>query len=251
MKRMWTVLMPCSVALFGTLMGCYGGMNRINLPEQQRAELFRLPEIQTVHWLQERGFIVMFPNWGIHNKRIGVHDPIAIVQQHLVAQLTAELGFTNIESVEHPLWWPGMVGIIRPCCIRDGLTELQHAFGNGFVLDLASNEAFLTNMDPDRTYFFFQERVLPDNLDPFRSGAFDFIHNLYYRARARLIRLEDRAVLWQGLCSVASYTSKSEWKREIDWELPVLEEQLAVAAMKCAHQFIEQLQDRGPTPSVF
>lgn len=125
--------------------------------------------------------------------------------------------------------------MIRPCCIHDGIEELRVKFSTGFIMDFASDIPRLWDSDPTDLFDNF-------HWDWSRLGQKPK-YNLYYTARARLIRLDDQQILWQGRCTVGSQDSRAEWLEFSQWTFPnepFLRERLEAAAKKCAQELFDQ-----------
>lgn len=235
------------VVFIASLLGCTGGTGRLNLSDQQRAELQHIPLIQTVHWRQGDGIFVSYapgPASPAFTHGLLLSDPIDIIKEQVSSQLMAQSGLTNIRSVPTPVVWRHQWSLLRSCCIRDGMTELEETFGDGYVLDFASRRAFLDERDP------FNIEV--SSLWISDAGMFNVLgkrFNLYYQARARLIRLKASTVVWQGQCSVGSLDARSEWREQAEWGMVFMVQQLAIAGNKCAAQLVEQFHESSPNLS--
>lgn len=218
-----------------TCLGCTGGTGRINPSDQQRIELKNLPVIQAVHWQHGEGPIpIVQYNPGLPHATY-LTDPITTVKEQLLESFAAHHGFTNIQSVEAPVLWPYWYSLVAPCCIQRGMGELQDLFGNAHIFEFASVDAFLSARDPYHVDWGFR-------FDLWLRPKM----NLYFGARARIIHLESRTVVWQGHCQVAALETLDEWREQAEWSKVLLEEQLSVAAKKCAAQLLEQFKSSGP-----
>lgn len=243
---MFGIALRLLVVLFiVSTLGCTGGTGRLNLSDQQRAELQHIPLIQAVHWRQGDGIFVSYAPGPAFTHGLLLSDPIDIIKEQVSSQLMAQAGLTNIRSVPIPVVWRHRWSLTRSCCIREGITELGETFGDGYVLDFASRKAFLRERDP------FNIEV--SSLWISDAGMFNVLgkkFNLYYQARARLIRLKDSTVVWQGQCSVGSLDARSEWREQAEWGMIFMVQQLAIAGNKCAGQLIEQFHESGSTPFI-
>ncbi len=243
---MFRIALRLIVVLFiVSTLGCIGGTGRLNLSDQQRAELQHIPLIQAVHWRQGDGIFVSYAPGLASTHGLLLSDPIDIIKEQVSSQLMAQAGLTNIRSVPIPVVWRHRWSLTRSCCIREGITELGETFGDGYVLDFTSRKAFLHERDP------FNIEV--SSLWISDAGMFNVLgkkFNLYYQARARLIRLKDSTVVWQGQCSVGSLDVRSEWREQAEWGMIFMVQQLAIAGNKCAGQLIEQFHESGSTPFI-
>ena len=126
--------------------------------------------------------------------------------------VTNELGLTTLTVHPHKL-------------DGDGLDEVARALGRGFAFDI---NTFNWGLQPDQG----------------SSSAYV----LYYRARGRLIRVEDKKVLWLGICSA---TPVDEPRRGPSWDEflanqgQLLKEKTTALADRCARELVDQLLGRG------
>jgi hypothetical protein len=231
------VARACAVAVcILTSLGCTGGTGRINLSDHQRSNLSRLPLVQAVHWQYGEGLIpiVQYNPWPPHT--IYSMDPITMVKKQVLLKLVSQHGFTNIQSVEEQAFWTHGYSLISPCCLQRGIGELQDLFGNADILEFASVNVFLSDRDPYHVDLGLSvDRLLRRKI------------NLYFSARARLIHLQDRTVLWQGRCQVEVVDTPVEMREEVEARKSILEQQLSEAAQECSTQLLQQFQDSGPT----
>ncbi|HRC42837.1 MAG TPA: hypothetical protein PLT27_02195 [Nitrospira sp.] len=158
-----------------------------------------------------------------------------MVKKQVLLNLVSQHGLINIQSVEAPAFWMHGYSLISPCCIQRGMGELQDLFGNADILEFASVDAFLS----DRAPYHVDLGISVDRL--LRRKI-----NLYFSARARLIHLQDRTVLWQGRCQVEVVDAPVERREEVEAR-NILEQQLSEAAQECSTQLLQQFQDSGPT----
>lgn len=201
----WCPLKLSGLYLVGcltALIGCTGGEGRIHLPEQERITLQNAPGIRAVHWYRTDGFWIFGEPYGmLSGQRITAEDPITTVKTQFLSSLTARLDSTNIQSVDSPSWWGRRHNLIRPCCAQDGIQELSDKFAAGLIMDFASDIPRLWDADPtDFSHHF--------HWDWSKLGQKP-TYNLYYTARARLIRLDDHQILWQGRCVVGAQDSRA------------------------------------------
>lgn len=230
------VAKACAVAIcILTSLGCTGGTGRINLSDHQRSNLSSLPPIQAMHWQYGEGLIpiVQYNPWP---RTIYSTDPIAMVKRQVLSSLVSKHGLINIQSVEEPAFWTSGYSLISQCCIQRGMGELQDLFGNAHILEFASMNAFLSDRDPYHVDLGLSvDRLLRRKI------------NLYFSARARLIHLQDRTVLWQGRCQVEVVDTPVEIGEQVEARNNILEQQLSQAAQECSTQLLEQFQDSDPT----
>jgi hypothetical protein len=143
---------------------------------------------------------------------LGLPDPAERVRERFVAAVTKELGLTNLAAQAQRL-------------PADGLDEVARAVGRGLAFDVSTFNWVLT---PDQ----------------FSASAYA----LSYRARARLIRAEDRKVLWLGLCSAspADESGRGPFYDElVANQGRLLREKSSVLADRCAAELIDQLLGRA------
>lgn len=143
--------------------------------------------------------------------RLVLPDPAARVRAGLVTGLARELGLTNLRAHPEPL-------------ASDTLDELSRAVGRGLALDVGT---FNWGFQPDQG----------------SSSAY----LVYYRARARLIRVEDRKVVWLGICGAAPADPARpgpSWDEFLANEGQLLKEKTAALADRCAGELIDQLLGR-------
>lgn len=224
----------CAVAICVlTSLGCTGGTGRIHLSDHQRSNLTSLSLIQAVHWQYGEGLIPIeqYDPWP---QTIYSTDPIATVKRQVLSSLVSKHGLINIQSVEEPVFWTHRYSLISPCCIQRGMGELQDLFGNAHILEFASMNAFLSDRDP----YHVDLGLSVDRLLRRKT-------NLYFSARARLIHLQDRTVIWQGRCEVGVVDTPVEMREKVDARKNILEQQLSQAAQECSTQLLEQFHDSG------
>ncbi len=233
------VAKACAVAAcILTSLGCIGGTGRINLSDHQRRNLSSLPLIQAVHWQYGEGLIpiVQYSPWP--PRTIYSVDPITMVKKQLLLNLVSQHGLMNIQAVEEPAFWRHEYSLISPCCMKRGMGELQDLFGNADILEFASENVFLSDKSPYPVDLGLSvDRLLRRKI------------NLYFSARARLIHLQDRTVLWQGRCQVEVLDMPDEIHEQVEPGNNILEQQLSQAAQQCSTQLLEQFQDSGPIRS--
>lgn len=100
-------------------------------------------------------------------RAFGLTDPARTVQDRFTASLAFELGLSSLRAVDE-------------IAAGDGLDDLQKAFGTGVVLDLKT----------------VRWGISPD-------PQFGTRYRVDYAARARLIRVEEATVVWQGACDAS------------------------------------------------
>jgi hypothetical protein len=143
---------------------------------------------------------------------LGLPDPAERVRERFLAGVTTELGLTNLAAQTQRL--PG-----------DGLDEVARAVGRGLAFDVST---FNWGLTPDQ----------------FSASAYA----LSYRARARLIRAEDRKVLWLGFCSGSPADESGRGPSYDDFvanQGRLLREKSSTLADRCAAELIDQLLGRA------
>jgi hypothetical protein len=111
----------------------------------------------------------------------------------------------------------------------DGLDEVARAVGRGLAFDVSS---FNWGLQPDQS----------------STSAY----TLYYRARARLIRSEDKKVLWLGICSANPADPPGRgpsWDQFLANQGQLLREKSGALADRCAAELIDQLLGRAAPAS--
>jgi hypothetical protein len=140
-------------------------------------------------------------------RAFGLTDPARTVEDRFTAALAFELGLSSLRAVDE-------------IAAGDGLDDLQKVFGTGVVLDLKT----------------VRWGISPD-------PQFGTRYRVDYAARARLIRVEEATVVWQGACDAS--------EREADdgatlGELTAddaerLTEKFRDAAQACADELLGQI----------
>ena len=100
-------------------------------------------------------------------RAFGLTDPARTVQDRFTASLAFELGLSSLRPVDNVV-------------SGDGFDDLQKAFGTGVVLDLKT----------------MRWGISPD-------PQFGTRYRVDYAARARLVRVEEATVVWQGACDAS------------------------------------------------
>jgi hypothetical protein len=100
-------------------------------------------------------------------RAFGLTDPARTVEDRFTAALAFELGLSSLRPVDE-------------IAAGDGLDDLHQAFGTGVVLDL---KTIHWGLSPDSTLWTR--------------------YRLEYAARARLVRVEEATVVWQGVCDTS------------------------------------------------
>lgn len=108
-------------------------------------------------------------------------DPALRVKQRFVSALAARLGFLNVHDVPEPV-------------ASDDLAGLKKTFVRGVVIDFQTENWDVSEI-PE--FLSFRTRV-----------------SVHYRARSRLVRLEDSRILWEAVC----YVGEADPKKGVAWE---------------------------------
>lgn len=172
--------------IFLWMSGC--SRTAIKMEGTERAHLHIQEEIEALHYPTDH-LTVMAPDESIglggmagsrsevgssEGKQMieayGLEDPSGSVKERFVSGLKANATVTNIQSTEAPLSF-------------EEPDELKKIFARGMVLDFKTDRWALSS--------------------PNIRGA-----DVIYSARARLIRLEDSKILWQGRCGVTAPEAK-------------------------------------------
>jgi hypothetical protein len=170
----------CLAVLLGSSTPGCAGMAPVKLNAAEMSRLAEAPVIHSVHFEAVRRLQVVtvaFDEATWSGGWIDLEDPVAIVEAAFVAGLRRELGLTNIEFFDRPLPSDHVpVVAVDP-------EFLRQVFHEGLVLDFETTAwrlAFVSRnfLDPARTTY-----------------GLDFV------VRVRLIRLPEKAVLWQDYCA--------------------------------------------------
>jgi hypothetical protein len=100
-------------------------------------------------------------------RAFGLTDPARTLQDRFTASLAFELGLSSLHPVDDAV-------------SGDGFDDLRRAFGTGVVLDLKT----------------VRWGISPD-------PQFGTRYRVDYAARARLVRVEEATVVWQGACDAS------------------------------------------------
>ncbi len=147
---------------------------------------------------------------------LALPDPADRVRERFLAGVAKELGLRNLTVHPQPL-------------ASDDLDEVARAVGRGLAFDV---NTFNWGLQPDQS----------------SSSAYV----LYYRARARLIRVEDKKVLWLGICSATPADEPGRgpsWDEFLANQGQLLKEKTQALADRCAGELIDQLLGRGAVKS--
>ncbi len=149
----------------------------------------------------------------------GLADPARTVQDRVVASLGFEMGLKNLRPMAE----------VRP---TDGLDELGKAFSRGFVLDFKTLRWGLS-YDPQ---------------SPTR-------YRVVYSARARLIRVADASLAWQGVCEASEGQAVygTTMGELMATDAALLRDKLDEAAGSCSEELVRQFlrqaeRDQEPPP---
>jgi hypothetical protein len=173
-----------ATALLAVLLGSATSGCVVRLDAAERARLSLAPVIHSVHYQPMDRLQVATLGGGVEmwEKATGsfpwidIEDPVASVEDGFLAGLRRELGLTNIERYDRPLWSKHIPAVpVDPEFLRE-------VFHDGLVLDFESTAWRLA----------FVSRNL---LNPARTT-----YGLDFVVRARLIRLPEKVVLWEEYC---------------------------------------------------
>jgi len=149
--------------------------------------------------------------------RVGLEDPVFVLRDRFVAGFNAELGIAHAPEQQ-------IIG-------TDGIDELVQKLGSsGVVLDFKTidwgiGSAWL----------------------PFKG---DLGYGIFYMARARVIRLDDRKVLWQSLCFGGTPDDKRTTASAfLENDAVLLKQGLVEAAESCAKGLLCQITGRTAKPA--
>lgn len=139
-------------------------------------------------------------------KELSLGDPVLRVRDHFLSGVEAELGLKNLQVVADPV-------------VSDDVDQLKSAFGSGLVLD------FKTQLWGINRGVVFSSR-------------------LNYQARARLIRLDESKLLWEGRC-LGSSLRLPRWAQLAADEGKVLKAKLVETGEACAQVLLDQFLGRA------
>lgn len=117
-------------------------------------------------------------------------EPLVPLMENLLSAIKADLKLNNIRALPEPIHhhkdyrWQ----LDRHPERTYDLIQIQRIFQTGLVLDF----------DMDRAVFHFDRNVLVD----FRTWQTREAYYLDFSAKARLIRVKDQDILWQGVCEI-------------------------------------------------
>ena len=135
-----------------------------------------------------------------------LEDPILQVKNNFLSAVVQNTGITSSRSIQEPQ-------------SEDSLDELQKALGKSLVIDFKTTEWVLSYI------------------------RFDWSHyRLRYLAQARLIRLNEPRIIWQGVCKVEEdqLLANPTWDEIIANNASLLKAKMKEAANRCADQLIAQ-----------
>jgi hypothetical protein len=202
----------------------------LRIPKAEIARLRAEPEIRVVRYapatitVQTRGGdaarqfgllglgVGQSVDQGIRSKlmnELGLQDPAPAVGDRLAAAFTADLGLTNLRPIEQP-------------APSDDLDELRRRFGGGGALDVKTLVWWLA----------------------YDASATD-AYRLLYAARARLVRLEGAAVIWEATCDRPVGDSPTAKPDELTANGGALLKQRAAESVDwCARRLLRELRGR-------
>jgi hypothetical protein len=145
---------------------------------------------------------------------IPLEAPLLSVKDRFLATVTA--AYSNVRFIEK----------VR---FDDDLSSLKRTFRKGIVFDFGINNW---------------------ELGP-RAFSGKSVYSLALRVRARLIRLDDLKIMWQGICRIGGESPKT-WRTLAELtanDYAILKEKRDAMAKKCADQLVAQFSGKeGKTP---
>lgn len=208
-------------ALAAGLSGCASGP--VAMSDSQRAELRNAGPIRVVHHgpagpgITQATNVVKFhfsmglAGWGtpaaVILKENGIEDPMIAVRRRLTDRLAAEAGFKNLRPADAPLPLE-----------ETSIADLQKRFGKGLHLQIYPTAWTVVYYVSNWSRYY-----------------------MMYGAMARMVRVDDGAILWSGQCSV---------RRDDGDKAPTIEELMANraallkvwardASLQCADQLVD------------
>lgn len=211
--QMWALLVPLVISLAA---GCAPRL--IKLEPQELARVQRLEgEIRAVHYSPATLYVtggigdfdpislvltIRATTWV---RGLSLEDPILRVKDRFVTALETEVGLKNLRTIPTPLG-------------SDSLDHLRAELGKGVVLDFKT--------------------LTPPPAGGWALYAGIFWSTYAYSARARLIRLDDSRILWQGLCKISEKIPPLRVLEEDDGQ--AFKTRIEESAVICARQLIQQ-----------
>lgn len=153
--------------------------------------------------------------------RFPLEDPVRDVERIFLEGLERELGLGSALVVEGPHLGSGHVPAIGA-----DIESLRAAFGRGLVLDLETFNWQLT----------FVRRSFIDNANT--------TYGLDFSIRARLVRLSDSTILWQGLCSFTRNQGARPLRELVAEDLKLLKARRTEVAEACAAELLGSFMGR-------
>jgi hypothetical protein len=213
------------VLLVMLISGC-GGLSRITLDPGTREQLKSNREILVVHyhpWTAlpvhgAGGFVEMAVG---ATSTLPLEDPLLRVKDRFIHDVSAELGISSFRMIQESRFSKHI-----PAKGAD-IGELQKAFGTGMVIDFDTIAWQLT--------FVSRSFVSSDKTT----------YGLDYTVRARLIRLDDSKILWQGFCVIQRDRNPQPWGELAANDFSLLRVKRLDTADACAQELVDYFLGRA------
>lgn len=207
--------------------GCWAGVNEVRLEPAQRNRLGDEREIHAVYYapvplrvVRWGGTVELFQGVTRSNELMELRDPVSDVEGGFVEGLREELRLTNLRPAERPMDSPHVAARGAE------IAPLQAAFGGGLVFDF----------DTIAWDLAFVSRSFVDNAAT--------TYGIDYGVRARLVRLSDSTVLWQGICNFRNGDAPRPWRDLEANEFEVLRARRDEVAKACARELLGSFTGR-------
>lgn len=143
-------------------------------------------------------------------KKYSLQDPVLRVKERFLSTLSVDFDLKNIRPVQGPL-------------TDDRVPALKERFGQGVVIDFKTIKWDLLYYLTDWSHY-----------------------RIAFSARARMVRLEDSKIIWQGVCDIVGKDRKtSPTLDELESNNgALLKVKLNGAADRCVEELLEQFPDK-------
>lgn len=224
----------CLVCLLGPLNACVGELYQsikadvdFELEPQVRDRLKTNPEVVAIHYTPETSLLVEAKE--LRYEPLPIEDPLLEIKRLFLLALREKMGITNI----HAMPAPRSQSLERQHGLK--MREMVQIYSHGLILDFKPL-VWVLDVSTDRKWWQWFEWSITTPSSPTL---------LAYRARARMIDLDQRELLWQANCSIHSERHPMEkWMSNQNQLLKDKREELAI---RCAQYFIEKFFDKPPS----
>lgn len=235
-RSLLLLISPCAAMIIILMMiaGCLNGPGKIAIAPDVRSKLKDEPEIIAFRY-HFNGIVAAFTGLGgptsIFDTGSFEHvevkeEPLIPLQESFLAAIKAELKLDNIRALPEPRHHhPENRWLLDRFPERAyDLIQMQRTFQTGLAFDF------------DRDFIVFGQDPYSMHVHLITSGNVHYCVNLW--ARARLIRIQEKKILWQGVCDIAiGGLIRDDFREPIK---PVVQEKLDSAINACSKELVTQ-----------